>query len=393
MFAPPARDAGGLADCFAASMARLGPFGPAPVLAVGASGGADSTALALLTRDWAAARGGRVVALIVDHGLRPGSAADAALTWRRLAERGVQGQVLTLSGLPAGARLQEAARAARHAALAAAARAAGSAFLLLGHHAADQAETAAMRAARGAGGLEAMAGWTARDDVLLLRPLLGVVPDALRVFLRAQRMDWVEDPSNHDEKFERVRTRLAGAGMPPADPAPRLAAEHAAADFLARHVTLRPEGFAVIRTETMPARALGALLRTVSGGRYAPDGARTAALAQRLAPASLGGAVLARSEKFGGWIVAREPAACGPNLPAAANTVWDRRFRLLATVAGAQIGALGDAAAQHRKTFDVPSVVLRGLPCLIIAGAKTPLPLSQAPFHPPAPVSPHPFSA
>jgi tRNA(Ile)-lysidine synthase len=112
-----------------------------------------------------------------------------------------------------------------------------------------------------------------------------------------------------------------------------------------------------------------------------------------LAPASLGGAVLARSEKFGGWIVAREPAACGPNLPAGANTIWDRRFRLLATVAGAQIGALGDAAAQYRKTFDAPSIVLRGLPCLIIAGARTPLPLSQAPFHPPAPVSPHPFSA
>jgi tRNA(Ile)-lysidine synthase len=390
---PPPEGAGGLADFFAASMARLGPFGPAPVLAVGASGGADSTALVLLTREWAAARGGQVVALIVDHGLRPESKAEAAATLARLTAHGVPGQILTLAGLPAEARLQEAARTARHAALAAAARAAGSAFLLLGHHAADQAETVAMRAARGAFGLEGMAACTARDDVLILRPLLSFASAALRAFLRAQRMDWVEDPSNQDEKFERVRVRLAGAGRPPANPAPRVGAEREAASFLARHATLRPEGFAIIRAGNMPARALGALLRTVAGSTYAPDGARTAALAQHLAPASLGGAILARSEKYGGWIVAREPAACAPPAPARAGTIWDGRFRLAATYDGADIGALGAAAASLRKTIDAPSIVLRGLPCLITGSGKIPLSMSQAPFHPPAPACPHPFSA
>ena len=51
----------------------LGPFEPAPHLAVAVSGGADSMALALLAAAWARARGGRVTALIADHGLRRGS--------------------------------------------------------------------------------------------------------------------------------------------------------------------------------------------------------------------------------------------------------------------------------------------------------------------------------
>ncbi|MDE8349940.1 MAG: ATP-binding protein, partial [Acidocella sp.] len=55
-------------------MARLGPFGNAPRLAVAVSGGADSTALVLLAQSWAASQGGGLIAFIVDHGLRPESA-------------------------------------------------------------------------------------------------------------------------------------------------------------------------------------------------------------------------------------------------------------------------------------------------------------------------------
>ena len=59
-------------------MAMLGPFEPAPRLAVGVSGGADSMALALLADAWARERGGTILALIVDHGLRTESKAEAA---------------------------------------------------------------------------------------------------------------------------------------------------------------------------------------------------------------------------------------------------------------------------------------------------------------------------
>ncbi|HET9020133.1 MAG TPA: ATP-binding protein, partial [Acetobacteraceae bacterium] len=84
---------------FAVLLDPLGPFEPRSRLAVAVSGGADSLALALLADAWARGRGGEVRALIVDLGLRPGAAAEAALTRTRLATRGIGARVLTLTGL------------------------------------------------------------------------------------------------------------------------------------------------------------------------------------------------------------------------------------------------------------------------------------------------------
>ena len=69
---------------FAAGLDRLGPFERRPLLAVAVSGGADSLALALLTRAWVKRRRGRVVALTVDHRLRPESTAEARQVGRWL---------------------------------------------------------------------------------------------------------------------------------------------------------------------------------------------------------------------------------------------------------------------------------------------------------------------
>jgi len=369
-------------------MARLGPFGPSPKFAVAVSGGADSMAAALLAREWAGWNGGSVIGLIVDHGLRSESAAEAIVVRDRLEARRIEAKIITLN-LLGGARLQETARAARHAALAQAARAAGALFLLFGHHAGDQAETVAMRAARGNFGLEGMAGWTAREDVLILRPLLAMQPEALRAFLRREKMQWVEDPSNADRKFERVRVRQDGGGMAPAGAESRRAAEQETADFLARHVTIRPEGFAVIRAGSVPPAALAALLRVIGGAEYAPRRDSVAALGEKMRPATLGGVSVRKTQRFGGgFLLAREPAACAPPIPAAENVFWDNRFRLQTGQPGATIGALGADAAAFREASDLPSLVLQTMPCLRL-GSK----ISMAPvrFSPPAPASSHPF--
>ena len=194
---------------FAARMARLGPFPPAPRIAVAVSGGADSLALAWLAGPWARARGGEAFGLIVDHGLRAGSAAEAATAAAQLDGLGVQARVLRLRGLSLGPGLAARARAARYAALAAACAEAGIAHLLLGHHAADQAETLILRALAGSDvtGMAGMAAATRLEGLWLLRPLLDVPPAALRAALTAAGLGWAEDPSNRDQAATRGRLR------------------------------------------------------------------------------------------------------------------------------------------------------------------------------------------
>ncbi|MDR3464564.1 MAG: ATP-binding protein, partial [Xanthobacteraceae bacterium] len=170
-------------------MAPLGPFEPAPHLAVAVSGGADSLALALLARDWARARGGRVSALVVDHGLRPESAAEAAITLERLAALGIAAQVLALHGLDHGPALAARARAARHAVLAAAAHRLGALHLLFGHHAGDQAETVAMRRLSGSGaaGLAGMAA-LAEASTAIYRLPSGRMPALMVSVMRSREL-------------------------------------------------------------------------------------------------------------------------------------------------------------------------------------------------------------
>jgi tRNA(Ile)-lysidine synthase len=383
-----------LPGSFAAAMARLGPFTAVPRLSAAVSGGADSSALALLAQDWAAARGGDVLALIVDHGLRQNSAAEAALTAARLRAFGIAGRILTICDLH-GPGLQERARAARYEVLAAAARDAGRPHLLLGHHAADQAETVAMRAVRGTGGAEGMPAWSARHDVILLRPLLGLLPKELRVYLRARGLEWVEDPSNLLPRFERVRVRQAGVepAATVAAAAARRALEMEAAAFLAAAATFRPEGFVRLDAPAAPPAALAALLRTIGGADHKPRQAAVAALAQKLRPATLGGVRIVPAGRLGsGWLLCREPAACAPPVEARASVIWDHRFRLdMVPPPGSHFGALGADAAQFRKFNGLPTLILRTMPCLRGPDGGAPMFPVPARFSSPAPVTSLPF--
>ena len=261
--AAPGQDVGSgapiSAAAFAARLDSLGPFEPAPLLAVAVSGGADSLALALLARAWAAARGGALLGLIVDHGLRPEAAAEAAEAQARLARIGVSARVLCLSGLARGPGLAERARLVRYAALEAACGEAGIVHLLLGHHAADQAETVILRALGGSGaaGLAGMAALVETSRLRWLRPLLDVPPVRLRATLRVAGLGWAEDPSNADPAATRARLRALRANRAGAGPATcaliaaaaeagaaRATTEAARAALLAACAVFRPEGFA-----------------------------------------------------------------------------------------------------------------------------------------------------
>lgn len=364
-------------------MAALGPFEPRPRLAAAVSGGADSLCLALLADRWARDCGGDVLALIVDHGLRAASAAEAAATRARLAARGIDSRVLTLTGLTHGPALAERARQARYAALAASAWREGRVHLLLGHHLADQAETVAMRMLAGsdAAGLAAMPALAETAALRLLRPLLAIPPARLRAALRAAGMDWVEDPSNADPAAQRARLRALRRDQDGEGPATRAMAEAAVLRGLARaraerrlaaglaaRVSLHPEGYARLTPGPLPPEALARVLASVAGRRFPPPLDQVAPLAAAPRAATLGGARLLPAGRLGeGWLAIREAAAMQPRVPAADGAEWDGRFRLRLAgqdSAGLSFGALGPAAAGLRAKLRRPAALLATLPAI-----------------------------
>jgi tRNA(Ile)-lysidine synthase len=184
-------------------------FEPAPHLAVAVSGGADSMALALLTHAWARARGGYITALHVDHALRPESADEARLTGGRLAALDIPCVVLTWEHETVTGNVQEEARHARYRLVRAWCRDNAVLHLLTAHHAGDQAETVAMRALRGAGieGLSAMPLVKFFPECRHIRPLLGATHAELVAVLREKNVAWIEDPSNQNTDFDRIKIR------------------------------------------------------------------------------------------------------------------------------------------------------------------------------------------
>jgi tRNA(Ile)-lysidine synthase len=353
-------------------MALLGPFGPAPRLVAGVSGGPHSLALALLAHDWTARRGGRLLAATCDHGLRPESGAEAAGVAKMLRRRGIPSRVLRL-GVTPGPGAQERARAARLHALRMVCAAEGAPWLLLGHHRGDQAETVLLRALAGSGeaGLAGMAPARAVAEALVLRPLLGVPAARLEAVVASAGLVPVRDPSNLDPRFTRIRLRAAiGAGEAAlAEAAGRFAARRArreeeVAARLAGAAALHPEGFArldlaALGRDQVGVAALRSLVRTVSGSTYPPGADAAGRLLERGA-GTLGGAVLRRD-----GLLLREASAIGAPLPARQGTSWDGRFRLVGQGdAGCAIGALGADAVQVPRPAWLPDAVARTLPAI-----------------------------
>jgi len=156
--------------------------------------------------------------------------------------------------------------------------------------------------------------------------------------------------------------------------------EHAVAVELARLVTLRPEGFALVAPGPMHAAAWAALLRMVGGAAWAPASAAVGRLAATPRAATLGGVRVLPAGRVlpGGWLVVREAAAMAPAVAAMSGAVWDHRFRLGAAAeppAGSTVGALGADAARLRHVCDLPDAVLTTLPALRVGGALLAVPL------------------
>jgi tRNA(Ile)-lysidine synthase len=340
---------------------------------VGCSGGPDSLALTWLAHRWAA---GRCIALIVDHGLRHSSTAEAAGVAAQLAAHGIAARVLPLA-LPGGNGLQARARAARRTALLAACRDAGAPHLLLAHHAEDQAETLLFRALRGSGpiGLAGMASLSLAAEAMILRPLLTVPRERLGATCVAAGLRPVQDPSNTDQRFARARLRVAAigsagwaVGAAAAFGFRRARMEAALARRAAEALRLWPEGCARLNRDRLGddaiARAvLGAAVRIVGGRVHGPSpGGVTGLLAA--GQGTLGGARWLAN----GWLVREAPA--GP-VEARAGALWDGRFCLDTAWPGHVVGPCGpvQAGRLRGRARHLPAAALAALPALRRGGA------------------------
>ena len=182
---------------------------------VAVSGGSDSIALLLLASSWAKSVDATLQVVTIDHGLRPEAAAEAAFVSG--VSEGLELPHLTLAweGLKPDSGISQAARNARYELLEEFAFDIGAKTILVGHTANDQAETILMRNARGDEGQQGR-GLSGIAPLMLLpkrtklvRPLLDITRNDLRSYLRDMNQSWIEDPSNSDEAYERVRIRNA----------------------------------------------------------------------------------------------------------------------------------------------------------------------------------------
>ena len=263
----------------------------APAIVLAVSGGPDSIALMWLAARWrrAVARGPRLIAVTVDHGLRSEAAREARNVKRLAKSLDLSHRTLRWSGTKPKTGLPAAARAARYRLLAQAARNSGATHILTAHTRDDQAETLLMRLLRGSGiaGLAAMARESERDGVRLARPFLNVSKSQLIATLKQAKIEFADDPTNRDLGFTRPRLRavmptLAAEGGDArclARLASRLARANAAVEVLAdgaeRYLALRGReqpGFDAKAFAAMPEEIrLRLLLRAID--RFGHEGA------------------------------------------------------------------------------------------------------------------------
>lgn len=276
-------------------------------------------------------------------------------------------------------------------------------MVVLGHTADDQAETLLMRLARAAGadGLAAMRRSRTQHGVTFLRPMLGLTRAELREYLTRNGVTWIEDPSNSDPSYDRVKARQLMPALAPLGISARTLAEVAenmgrARDalnwytFLAAREIAEVSGGAVAldarRFRTLPEEIARRLIihaiRWIAGGEYPP---RRAPVAAMVAAARAGKAsTLAGCRLVGhsgrAWLCREHEAVQGLRVPAGA--LWDGRWRLVSEASapdGAEIAALGAEGLQRcpdRRLGGLPRAALLASPALWVGTELVAAPLA-----------------
>ena len=390
-----------------------------PQIALAVSGGADSMALMVLAQSWASRCPSPPVftVLTVDHRLRLESLDEAAWVKDEARRLGLRHEILPWTGPKPRTGIQAAARGARYGLMLEFCRSSSIAMLATAHTAEDQAETLLMRLARGSGldGLAAISPVTVRDGITLSRPLLSIPRARLKASLEARGRRWLEDPSNRDARFERVRMREALSAAKALHLAPeklslsarrldraQLALDAITAGFLRAGLEIHPAGYgemplAALREtqEEIAIRAI-ALIACMFGGGQRPvrlariETLHGALMGSELHAATLGGclfaprgAALRAVREFGRIAPLRTP------VPPSGRLLWDGRFAIMApTGEGLTVGALGAQGVALIRASEgrvpLPAQVAHSLPALWRGEKLMYAPFAQFPTDPPA---------
>ncbi len=352
-------------------------------LIVAVSGGPDSMALMVLAAEWRARTSPSLALSVatVDHGLRPQSRSEAEMVSDVAQRLELPHSILTWEGGKPSTGVPEAARDARYRLLDEHARSFAVKGLrvavVTAHHRDDQAETFAMRLARGAG-IDGLAGMRrerplhAGSSIVLIRPLLEISKARLVATVTARGVAAVDDPTNSDLRFERARVRsrlreFEAAGFSTnaiAISARRLgeardALSYAEGAFAASlGLSFGNEVFARFDRaafENGPAflrqRVIARLIDRYGGDSPAPQLSEIEDLVARMqrdgaSAATLGGAMISAGPRFVRvWREAGRLDRSDISIFPGEERVWDRRFLLRRRAADAPKGGILDVAA------------------------------------------------
>ncbi len=359
-------------------------------IAVAVSGGSDSLALALILNAYCKDHSIHLVALIVDHGLREQSSEEAQIVQSRLQSHEVSSYILKIPPGTIGATdIQNKARRRRYDLIHDWCLNQGIKHVFLGHHAQDQYETKLMRVRQGTGlsGLSGMRMSQAFQGIYLHRPFLNprlqkVKKQDFQTYLLKNNMQWIEDPSNKNQNFERVFWREYDR-QDVVDTTIGNDLNEWVWRFLRQHGDLNPLGYVSLERAAyllLPKAFQGILLRTIiyniGTQNYPPAVDQiNLALSSFEHPRTLGGIRI--SQKEGRLYFVREYKTCKPLAvkQGAKAIFWDYRFvvRIPEAVWGgkSEVSALGEELWQELvsqnatlKSLDHPRYALWSLPVL-----------------------------
>jgi tRNA(Ile)-lysidine synthase len=375
-----------LAESELSSLNIFASLNDASRVALAVSGGSDSMAMLRLILEWAKARNNppQIFILTVDHGLRVASVGEALQVGNWCRVLNLHHETLVWANDKPISGIQAKARKARYDLMAAWCVNNHVPILLTGHTADDQAETVLMRKARTSSAASLAGIWPERiwGGILIVRPLLKVRREELRHYLKSKNQMWIEDPSNDDARFERVRVRHSLMGE-----VHGFVDEAQAAQEEVKHDQRRADSWC---EQNLKVHALGfvqfgraaflhlnhnardkVILRLlyICGMHNAVERIERTNLAAWIAQntgyrRSLGGALFAKRRAE--IIVGREPGRISQVLvmiPVSGEVIWDGRFRV-----SGPVGAVVEANSPIPRNKDIPAFIQAGLPIVRMNG-------------------------